>query len=200
MLIDMVNLLAKLKSKRRWMQFSLRTGLIAVTALCVTLSVWVVPAERQRRAVAAIRELGGDPSYEPYQARSEAFPVAFLRDWLPPDYFDQIYHVSLDNTQITDAGLSYVRWLPGLQGLTLRNTQINDAGLAHLQALTQLRWLNLKHTRVTDAGLAHLQGLTDLQALYLNDTKVTDAESPHLQGLTGLEELFLDNTKLTDAG
>jgi hypothetical protein len=48
MLIGMAN------SKRRWMQFSLRTGFIIVTMLCVALSMWVVAAERQRRAVAAI--------------------------------------------------------------------------------------------------------------------------------------------------
>jgi hypothetical protein len=43
----------KPKSKRRWAQVSLRTVLVLVTLLCVALSLWVVPAERQRRAVAA---------------------------------------------------------------------------------------------------------------------------------------------------
>ena len=56
MLKGMASLLAKLKPKRRWMQVSLRTVHALVTLLCVALSMWIVPAERQRRAVAAIQE------------------------------------------------------------------------------------------------------------------------------------------------
>ena len=46
-------------SRRRWLQFSIRTLLVLVTLLCVALSLWIVPAERQRRAVEAIEKLGG---------------------------------------------------------------------------------------------------------------------------------------------
>ena len=63
----MAKLLAKLLSmmtpKRRWAQFSLATLLAVVTVLCVGLSLVIAPAERQRRAVAAIEALGGSVEY-----------------------------------------------------------------------------------------------------------------------------------------
>ena len=84
---------------RRWVQLSLRTGFIIVTLLCIALSQWVVPAERQRRAVAAIEVLGGNVGYvESDEAASEAFPVTFLRRWLPADYFDKVVEVDLNST------------------------------------------------------------------------------------------------------
>lgn len=229
MLIGMAN------SKRRWFQFSLRTGFIIVTLLCVALSLWIVPAERQRRTVAAIEAMGGAVDYAPFLAHidgsgvsdpreSEAFPKTFLRRWLPPDYFDEVRIVllqnmrltdanlahlrgltsleslALDNTQNTDGGLAHLQGRTGLQYLALGRSQVTDAGLAHLQGLTGLRDLYLGHTQVTDAGLVYLQGLTSLQGLGLNDTQLTDAGLVHLQGLTGLQTLRLDNTQVTDAG
>lgn len=80
----------KPKPKRRWIQVSLRTVLALVTLLCVVLSVCVVPAERQRRAVAAIEALGGIVTYMEKHAASESYPVTNLRHWLPPVYFDEV--------------------------------------------------------------------------------------------------------------
>ncbi len=199
------------KSKRRWMQFSLRTGLIVVTTLCVALSMWVVPIERQRRAVAAIEKLGGHVGYmhelldrgilvKP--TASETFPVTYLRRWLPlpPDYFDEIEMVNLNNTQVTDAGLAQLQRLTGLHSLNLSDTEVTDAGMAHLQGLSGLEGLSLINTKVTDVGLAHLQGLTGLQVLRLDKTQITDAGLAHLQKLTRLQGLTLTNTQITDAG
>jgi hypothetical protein len=174
MVIGMARLLTTLKPTRRWMQLSLRTVLVLVTLLCVALSLWVVPAERQRRAVAAIEELGGGVSYAE-SAASERFPVTFLRRWLPPDYFDEIAFVNLSYTQVTDAGLVHLQGLTGLQILGVYNTHVTDAGLAHLEGLTGLQRVSLSSTQVTDAGLVHLQGLTGLRDLYLNGSQVTDA-------------------------
>src|SRR5215469_1671698 len=125
----MANLLTTPKPKRRWMQVSLRTVLVLVTLLCVALSVWVMPAERQRRAMAAIEKLGGNVGYVK-PAASEMFPVTYLRHGLPPVYFNEIGFVGLDHTQVTDAGLAHLQGLTGLQSLGLTNTQVTDAGLA----------------------------------------------------------------------
>jgi hypothetical protein len=175
MLVGMANPLSRLKPKRRWMQFSIRTVLVLVTLIGVALSLWVVPAERQRRAVAAIEKLGGNVGYvEP--AWSKALPVTLFR-WLPPYYFDGIGSVFLDGKKnVTDAGLAYLRGLTGLQQLYLSGeSQVTDAGLVHLQGLTGLQILSLGDTQLTDAGLAHLQGLTALHRLDLNNTQITDA-------------------------
>jgi hypothetical protein len=50
--------------KRRWLQFSLRTLLVAVTLLAVWLGLWTDRARRQRVAVQRVRELGGDIRYD----------------------------------------------------------------------------------------------------------------------------------------
>jgi hypothetical protein len=52
------------KLKRRWLQFSTRALLAVVTVAGVTLGVIGQRAERQRKAVAAIKALGGDVVYE----------------------------------------------------------------------------------------------------------------------------------------
>jgi Leucine-rich repeat (LRR) protein len=203
----MASLLAKLMPKRRWMQLSLRTVLVLVTLLCVALSMWVVPAERQRRAVAAIETLGGRVFYadtqELYvnnQETNESFAKAFLRRWLPPDYFDAVEGVDLNRTSVMNAELAHLQGLRTLQALWLANPQVTDAGVVHLQGLTNLQVLYLPNTRVTNAGLAHLRGLTSLQELSLANTKLTDAGLANLKGLTSLQKLQLVGTHVTDAG
>lgn len=161
-------------TRRRWLQFSIRTLLVLVTLLCVALGLWCVPAERQRRAVTAIEKLGGEVAYAK-PAASETFPVPLLRRWLPPVYFDEVEGLYLGDTQVTDAGLARLQGLTGLEILFLDNTPVTDAGLARLQGLTTLRLLSLGDTQVTDAGLAHAQGLTGLRLLFLDNTQVTDA-------------------------
>ena len=128
----MADLFPRLVPKRRWMQVSLRTVLVLVTLLCVSLSLWVVPAERQRRAVAASEKLGGKVRYV-QPAASEMFPVTYLRRWLPPDYFDEIEFVRIRRVGQTDAGLAHLQGLTGLQWLDLAKTQVTASGVAKLR-------------------------------------------------------------------
>ena len=169
----LAKLISMLTPKRRWAQFSLLTLFLVVTVLCVGLRLVVVPAENQRRAVSAIRALGG---YVEYAEADDGTSEASLRLWLPQDYFDEVRVVDLSTAQDTDAGLAHLQGLTGLQVLWLSNTQVTDAGLAHLHGLTALQDLILLgSTQVTDTGLAHLQGLTALKELWLSGTQVTDA-------------------------
>ena len=64
---------------------------------------------------------------------------------------------------------------------SLEKTEITDAGLAYLKRLANLSYLNLYSTAITDAGLEHLKGLTNLKHLYLWQTKVTDSGATNLQ-------------------
>jgi len=208
MLVEMAKPLAKLVAlltpKRRWAQFSLATMFVVVTVLCVSLSVVVNRAHRQRDAVAAIEALGGRVYYvKPDQNATEAFPRRFLRSRLPRDYFDEVRYVDFWSTfDLTDAGLARLQDLTGLQELRLGGPEITDAGLAYLHRLPGLQYLRLylSDTQVTDAGLAHLRGLTGLQVLHLDGTQVTDAGLPHLQGLSGLKSLNLSSTQVTGVG
>jgi hypothetical protein len=150
-----------LTPKRRWAQFSLLTLFLVVTVLCVGLSLVVavvVPAERQRRAVVAIKALGGSVEYvEPDQKATESFPRPFLQRWLPRDYVDEVREIDLSVTEVTDVGLAQLQGLTALQELNLGYTKVTDAGPARLQRLTGLRELDLYGTHVTDAGLAEFQ-------------------------------------------
>jgi hypothetical protein len=190
MLIGMAN------SKRRWMQFSLRGGLLLVTAICIALSMWSARAERRRRAVQAIEALGGRTGY----STSDVFPIKMLQRVLPRDYVSEVGLVDVSGARVTDATLAHVEALTDLRWLTLSNTQVTDAGLVHLQPLTGLQTLGLGEPQLTDAGLVHLQWLTGLKTLILFNTQVSDAGLAHLGALRGLQTLSLDNTEVTDAG
>ncbi len=98
----------------------------------------------------------------------------FILERAGPDCF-------LSGPAVTDADLSAVEHLSGLQGLDLTGTQVADAGLERLKGLKGLQWLYLAFTQVTDAGLERLKGLKGLQELNLYGTQVTDA------GLESLE-------------
>lgn len=188
--------LTETKPKGRWLQFSMRTMLVVVSMTCVALAVWVAPVERQRRAVAAIKALGGRVTY----VENKSASVSPFWRWLPQAYQDEVEEVSLTGTNVTDTELAHLGALTGLQKIYLYDTRLTDAGLAHLKCLTKLKKLELNHNQVTDAGLAHLREMIGLQRLGLSGTQVTDAGLAQLQGLTGLQWLTLDQTQITDAG
>lgn len=199
MLIGMADSLAKpswpLRSRPRWARFSLRALLTFVMLLCIGLSLGVLPSERQRRAVARIRAIGGVVFYVGDETlivpADETWPKSLLRDWLPRDYVDGVRDVFLWQSGVTDADLANLPLLHGPQCLYLSHTHVTDMGLAHLGRLTRLRELDLDDTQVTDAGLAHLRKLTGLQALSLRGTTITDA---------GIEQLHRALPKCQIAG
>ena len=108
--------------------------------------------------------------------------------------------LSLDNTQVSDAGLKHLADLASLQTLNLENTQVSDAGLKHLANLASLQYLWLDNTQVSNAGLKHLANLASLQYLWLDNTQVSDAGLKHLADLASLQQLWLQNTQVSDAG
>lgn len=218
------SLLMVLKPKRRWMQFSLGTLLVLVTALCIVLSTVVVPGERQRRTVESLESIGGSITYAADRVSHEpSFIKAVLRKWLPTDYLEDVLIVNLISSAVTDETLVGLHWLKGakilrlgwtnvtdnglkelasmthLEELSLNNTAISDVGLEHIGRLTRLRVLDLDHTRVTDDGIGHLNALQHLETLSLADTGVTDSGIQGLQPRKNLKVLDLDSTGITDA-
>ena len=173
------------KPKRRWYQFSLRTLLVFVLLVSVGLNwlgVKMHQARKQREAVEAILEAGGEVAYG-YQFKEDGASVpgatppgpAWLRKLLGDDFFRDVIRVSLE----LDSG---------------------GAELEHLEGLSELRRVNLASTQVTDVGLEHIKGLTKLETLFLDDTKITDTGLEHLKGLTNLKSLGLSHTQVTDEG
>lgn len=88
---------------------------------------------------------------------------------------ENIAHLDLARTNVTNAVLKTVATFPRLTRLDLRKTKISDPGLEALTACKNLDFINLFGTEVTDAGLASLAGIKSLRNVYLFETKVTDA-------------------------
>ena len=94
---------------------------------------------------------------------------------------DNIAHLDLSKTAITDASLAQVAELKRLVRLDLHQTKVGDASLSQLKGLSNLRYLNLYGTEVSDAGLKQLQGLKNLKNVYLWNSKATEKGAKALE-------------------
>ena len=173
---------------------------VVVTLAAIGLGLIVVPAERQRRAVQAIRQVGGTVEYETDDNRQALVRAPqWLQTMIGEDYFRKVIEVSLRSKQISDSDLEHLNGLTSLRRLDLAYTQCSDTGLEHLNRLTALQTLDLSSTQISDAGLAHLQRLTALQWFDVNDTKISGAGLEHLKPLPALRYLNLNHTKTSAA-
>ncbi len=138
-------------------------------------------AAKRRRAIAAIRNVGGRIVYD-WQIVSRKPPVPrWLRTLLADAILYSVVEVDFEKTQVTDAGLVHLKALTEIEVLDLTGTQVTDAGLVHLKALKNLQGLDLSGTQVTDIGLEGLKTLSKLQYLGLVFTQVTDEGLMKLQ-------------------
>lgn len=87
---------------------------------------------------------------------------------------DQLVWLNLSHTRITDQQLEALSKLSNLRVLYLNNTGITDAGISHLTPLSELRWLSLVGTRITDQSVATFIKLAKLTDLFLFQTALTD--------------------------
>jgi hypothetical protein len=143
------------KAKRRWFQYGTRAMLVVVTVAGVTLGVVRSRVERQRRAVAAINEVGGYVEYVPSgSANSDGAIDRLLRMSLPSDYFDEVVMVNLNGTRATDDTMAQVGRLTGLRAVYLDRTSVSDVGLSRLHGLSALIEISWEDSQVTRAGIA----------------------------------------------
>ena len=161
---------------------------IALTVFCVVLALVVVPAERQRRAVAALLAIDGEIDNEDVTARFRAvdyfFGVEILYDYEVPDGAWE---------GIPMAGISPPRpaWLRELIGVDYfadvkevlcLHSQIRDDDLRHLRCFSKLEILMLNFCdNITDAGLVHLKSLDNLREVWIGGTNVTASGVEDLQ-------------------
>jgi len=114
--------------------------------------------------------------------------------------FDTLYRLSLNGTNISDEGLSYLVDFDHLWGLRIWRADISDHGLQHISRIKNLKLLSLDNCNITDEGIRHLQNLKRLEVLTLDGTDVTDEGLKHLLSLKNLKHLSLSNTGVTDEG
>ena len=81
----------------------------------------------------------------------------------------ELSHISelyLEESDVSDNGLSELHRIPGLMILALHSTDITDKGLQHIHKCTRLQAVDLYNTHVTDKGAYRL--LVAIPYLQLN--------------------------------
>jgi len=213
-MLKIIVITSRPKSRRRWVQFSLRSFLILSALFGVWLGLRVKAARDQKDAVDTVLRVGGrvrydyQPSAAKRMRRYTERTSARRAGLLPPVYTDEPWAPAwlrrlagddLIGTRITARGLKHLQSLKNLRRLAV-GVPLNDAALEQLGKLTKLEFLGPLASSVTDVGLAKLAGMTKLEYLVLRDTQVTDAGLEHVQKMTGLRGLWLENTSITDSG
>jgi hypothetical protein len=120
-----------------WYQYSLRSGLVLFTLFALACSWFAVKmheAKRQQEAVRAIEELGGTISYDGLMVTGEPPGPAWLAKLLGTDFYATVGSVRLDKTKVTDADLKNLKELSQIHWLSVENTNVTDAGLVLRQA------------------------------------------------------------------
>jgi hypothetical protein len=101
------------KHKLRWFQYRLRSLFILmflVAVACSWLTVKMVQARKQKKAVDVLREMGGIIEYDYQRKNTEMYAPAWLRKILGDDFFNNVTHVWLKGwtgRKLTDNDLDY---------------------------------------------------------------------------------------------
>ncbi|MHC4398485.1 MAG: leucine-rich repeat domain-containing protein [Planctomycetota bacterium] len=207
----------KRKSTRRRFQFRLRTLLILMAVFAVWLGLTADRARRQKRAVEAISEMGGEFCYD-YQAQPQAdgpgksysYRVEppgprWLRQLLGDHYFITAVRLLVRDQRVIDEGrLEYLDDLPDLEQLMFYNVELRDRDLAHLKHLPNLRLLLFgRGTLSGDDGprqFDFLESCPRLEVLSARNSHFGDRGAAHLRHATNLELLFIYETPIGDDG
>jgi hypothetical protein len=177
--------------------------MLLVAVLAVPLGLWVASAQRQRRAVEALRRMGGQVVYSNDPRHSPNDPKARVPEWLVrslgDDFFFSVVRVTLGK-DVGDEHLGPLLELGTVTHLELWYSRVTDAGLARLSALPRLNSLVLKGGSIGDGGLVYLGDLRRLEHLELDNMHVSDTGLIHLGSLSRLKLLTLLRTHVTQAG
>ena len=181
------------KKCRTWKQVSLRSLLLAVTLLCVWLSLKVNAARTQKEAVRCILNAGGSVLYDyqlspvphgqqgHFQVNENAIPLVpqWLRRLVGDDLFFNVAEASLGhkNNIFTETDLQSLAQLTHLKDLSLHIKRIheNDGTRRPLR----------------DSDLIILRNLNELQAFAITSVSITDTtiDGSGLEHLAGLQHL-----------
>jgi peroxiredoxin len=103
------------------------------------------------------------------------------------------------NMEVTGSGLAYLKELPSFTSLYLYQLKLDESRLTHLAELKQLEELDVKRMPLRDEDLAVIGKLTKLKHLFFDSETVSDGGMAYLAGLTALED-FAPRISMTDVG
>ena len=104
--------------------------------------------------------------------------------------------LSLDDTQVSDTGVSCLSSLRKMRDLSLCRTKITDASLEHIGQLKNLSALRLGGTHITGDGFRYIHSLP-LNTVELSQTDVDDSRTLQLAKIPTLERLVLFGTNVS---
>ncbi len=116
-----------MKNSAHWFRFGLRTALAAMLLVTVAIGLWASAANRQRRAVEAIRELGGGAWYD-FELDVPPKPLGAFwpANVLGIDYFATVVEVSAPpGREQIEQSLPHWRQLPHLKTLHFVNVGVS---------------------------------------------------------------------------
>ena len=191
------------KPKRRWryLQFSLATLLLVVTAAGLALAPWVNRVHFQERLIADVKRLGGSVTFEHELSGAEnPDGQPWLQAWIGDEYFRTVRGIHLEQQTLSGELLERIAQLPEVTELSLRQDKLTDDSLRPIGRMWKLKALRIGFNSITDKGLAHLAGLDELLLLDLCVTQVTDDGLRQLQSLPKLWRLELYGDEITNRG
>lgn len=86
---------------------------------------------------------------------------------------NNVSHLDLSRTSITDGVLGEVKKFNNLTWLNLKDTSVSDRGIQNLSKMPHLTYLNLVSSKVSDAGIEALGSIQSLEEIYLWNSKVS---------------------------
>jgi hypothetical protein len=148
----------------------LATVVLVVVAVGLRFGIQIY---RQQVAIREIERLGGFMRVtQNYYWVSPLWVYQFQRR---TRFCVDVWEVDLTSSDVREADMAWLKWLPTLQRLDLSFTQVGDGALPDLSALKSLQCLDLATTNVTDVGLVHLKRLPTLRWLNLCGTHVSES-------------------------
>ncbi|MGI8980491.1 MAG: hypothetical protein ACR2FY_14785 [Pirellulaceae bacterium] len=211
------------KPRRRWYQFSLRTALLlmfVISLLFAGFAWWRDRAERQRKIVAELRELGAEVDYKYFvfferttgvRPNDEFFVVSHLRNRFGNDFVSDVRSVRYtpsayvpprpvpppeDGRRIVEL----VKQLPRLEDLRL-HADVIPQDLAEFPFLETIKLFSLLQSRGTwtDADLAPFERCSKLEYFGLAQQPIDGSGLVHLHNSKNLRYLILWRTNVGDA-
>ncbi len=113
---------------------------------------------------------------------------------------NDLRHVNLSGSGITDRSLDLLAKLPMLKHLDVSRTRVTDLGVEHLLQSKTLSELNLRLCPITNRSIEILACIPTLTTLRLAGTGVDDACLAALQRMSQLSQLELKKTQVSEAG
>jgi hypothetical protein len=179
-------------------------GIVVVLILGLMIPLWfhTVESEKVRidseraklnRDIAAVLRGQGDNIflYDPADTDLLLHDLCQLRG---------LRSLTLDRTNVTDTGMTYIKDIPDLRVLTIDGARrIDDRGIDALAGHPNIEKLSLLNPEVTDAGVAALKKLPKLKMLSLQYVKgqpsyLTDAALDNIAEIHTLTTLTIAGT------